>query len=278
MDAIVESGTTPEQHRPGHDRPGHERPGHDRPGQDRPSGELVRLSGVHKVYGRGLAGVHALNDVSLHVGCGEMVAICGPSGHGKTSLLNLIGLIETASEGSVVIASLLTSKLSEQARADLRSEMIGHVFQAFSLVPAISALDNVLLPLMLRARMKGAALAEARSFAGELLARVGLKTQTHHYPDRLDASQRQRVTIARALVTSPQLVVADEATSRLDNGSIRLVMDLFAAQQREHGTTFVISTRDQRQLSRATRTLQLNEGRLSSTAADAARRTMRVQG
>jgi putative ABC transport system ATP-binding protein len=258
MDAMVGSGATP--------------------GEARPSGELVRLSGVHKVYGRGLAGVHALNDVSLHVATGEMVAICGPSGHGKTSLLNLIGLIETASEGSVVIASLLASKLSEQSRAEFRSEMIGHVFQSFSLVPALSALDNVLLPLMLRGRLRGAALAEARALAGELLARVGLKTQTHHYPARLDASQRQRVAIARALVTAPQLVVADEATSRLDNGSIRLVMDLFAAQQREHGTTFVISTRDQRQLSRASRTLQLNEGRLSSASTDAPRRTLRVQG
>ena len=273
MDAIGGSGTTP-----GKERPGHERPGHERPGQIMPLGELVRLSGVHKVYGRGLAGVHALNDINMHVGRGELVAICGPSGHGKTCLLNLISLIETVSEGSVVIDSLLTSTLSGQARADLRGELIGHVFQAFSLVPALSALDNVLLPLTLRGRIKGTALAEARALAGELLARVGLKTQTHHFPDRLDASQRQRVTIARALVAAPQLVVADEATSRLDNGSIRLVMDLFAAQQREHGTTFVISTRDQRQVSRANRTLQLNEGRLCGAAADTARRTLRAQG
>ena len=273
MDAMVASGTTP-----GQDRPRQEGSGQERSGLAWPSGDLVSLSGVHKVYGRGLAGVHALADISLHVACGEMVAVCGPSGHGKTSLLNLIGLIETASEGSVVIAGVPTAALCGQARTDLRSKMIGHVFQAFSLVPALSALDNVLLPLLLRARFAGAALAEARALAAELLARVGLKTQTHHYPDRLDAGQRQRVTIARALVTSPQLVVADEATSRLDNGSIRLVMDLFAAQQREHGTTFVISTRDQRQLSRATSTLQLNEGRLCSTAADTARRAIRVQG
>ena len=267
MDAIGESGMTP----------GQGSASLARPGAQRSSGELVRLSGVHKVYDRGPAGVHALIDISLHVGCGEMVAVCGPSGHGKTSLLNLIGLLETACEGSVVIAGVSTSTLSGEARADLRRDMIGHVFQACTLVPAISALDNVLLPVTLRARLRGAALAEARAFAGELLARVGLKTQTHHYPDRLNACQRQRVTIARALVTAPRLVVADEATSRLDNGSIRLVMDLFAAQQREQGTSFVISTRDQRQLSRASRTLQLNEGRMSSTAADAARRTLRAQ-
>lgn len=243
-----------------------------------PSGELVRLSGVHKIYGRGLAGVRALNDITLSVESGEMVAICGPSGHGKTTLMNIIGMLEPATEGSVVIARLLTSKLSEQARADLRGEMIGYVFQSFSLVPVLTAQENVLLPLMLRGGLAGAALADAQAYGAELLARVGLRTQTHHYPSRLDAGQCQRVAIARALVTAPRLVVADEPASRMDNGSIRLVMDLFAAHQREHGTTFVISTRDQRQMSRATRTLQLHEGRLSGAPADAPRKIVRVQG
>jgi putative ABC transport system ATP-binding protein len=248
------------------------------PDRAKPAGELVRLAGVHKVYGRGLAGVHALNDINLRVAPGEIVAICGPSGHGKTSLLNLIGMIETATEGSVVITNLLTSKLSEQARVDLRAELIGQVFQSFTLIPVVTALENVLLPLMLRGHLTSATMAEAQAHATELLARLGLKTQTHHYPARLDASQCQRVAIARALVTGPRLVVADEATSRLDGGSVRLVMDLFAAHQRDHGTSFVISTRDQRQLSRVSRTLQLNEGRLSNTASDAPRRTLRVQG
>jgi putative ABC transport system ATP-binding protein len=247
-------------------------------GEARPSGELVRLSGVHKIYGRGLAGVHALANIDLQVAAGEMVAICGPSGHGKTCLLNLVGMLETATEGSVVIANLLTSKLSEQARADLRGEVIGHVFQAFALIPVMSALENVLLPLTLRTRPGAAALAEAGELGAELLARLGLKTQTHHTPARLDASQCQRVAIARALVTAPRLVVADEATSRLDGGGLRLVMDLFASYQRDYGTSFVLSTRDQRQYSRASRTLQLNEGRLSSPSSDAGRKTLRVQG
>jgi putative ABC transport system ATP-binding protein len=248
------------------------------PGETRPSGELVRLSGVHKVYGRGLAGVHALNDINLNVAAGEMVAICGQSGHGKTSLLNLVGMLETATEGSVVIANLLTSKLPEQGRADLRAELIGYIFQSFSLIPVLTALENVMLPLMLRGRLAPAMQDEAQAYGAELLARVGLKTQTHHYPSRLDAGQCQRVAIARALVSGPRLVVADEPASRLDNGSIRLVMDLFCAHQREYGTTFVISTRDQRQMSRVSRTLQLNEGRLSSTSTDAPRKTLRVQG
>jgi predicted ABC-type transport system involved in lysophospholipase L1 biosynthesis ATPase subunit len=152
------------------------------------------------------------------------------------------------------------------------------VFQSFTLVPVATALENVLMPLMLRARLDGATLADAQAHGAELLARLGLKTQTHHYPARLDASQCQRVAIARALVGGPRLVVADEATSRLDGGSVRLVMDLFAAHQRDYGTSFVLSTRDQRQLSRVTRTLQLNEGRLSSSTTDSPRRTLRVQG
>jgi putative ABC transport system ATP-binding protein len=247
-------------------------------GEARPSGEMVRLSGVHKIYGHGVAGVHALADINLQVTAGEMVAVCGPSGHGKTTLLNLVGMLERASEGSVVIANLLTAKLSEQARADLRGEVIGHVFQGFTLIPVMSALENVLLPLTLRARPNAAALAEARELGAELLARLGLKTQTHQTPARLDASQCQRIAIARALVTAPRLVVADEATSRLDGGCVRLVMDLFASYQRDYGTSFVLSTRDQRQFSRASRTLQLNEGRLASAASDTGRKTLRVQG
>jgi putative ABC transport system ATP-binding protein len=239
-------------------------------------GDLVSLSRVHKVYGAGLAGVHALHDIHLQVGSGEMVVVCGPCGSGKTSLLNMAGMLDTASEGNVVIASLLVSRLSEQARADLRGEMIGFVFQSFHLIPVLTARENVLLPLLLRGRLEHAELLAARERADALLAQVGLASRAGHYPPRLDASQCQRVAIARSLVTRPRLVVADEPTSRLDNGSIRLVMDLFARQQHEQGTAFLISTRDQRQLSRANRTLQLSEGRLQGAPGPDARRPLRV--
>lgn len=227
-----------------------------------PSAPLVSLARVQKVYGGPILGVHALRDIELHVGRGEIVSVCGPCGSGKTSLLNVAGMLDTASEGSVVIASLLVSKLSEQARADLRSEMIGFVFQAFSLIPVMTARENILLPLMLRARLERSELDAAHARADALLAQLGLTPQSSTYPPRLDASQSQRVAIARALVTRPRLVIADEPTSRLESGTIRRVMDLFARYQQEHGTAFLISTRDQRQLSRVTRTLQLNEGRL----------------
>lgn len=239
--------------------------------------ELVSLSHVHKVYGSGLNGVHALHDIDLHIRPGEMVTVCGPCGSGKTSLLNVVGMLEAASEGSVVIASLLISKLSEQARADLRGDMIGFVFQSFSLIPVLTAHENVLLPLLLRGQLERSELAAARERADMLLARVGLSTHAGHYPPRLDASQSQRIAIARALVARPRLVIADEPTSRLDSGCIRMVMDLFAREQEEHGTAFLISTRDQRQLTRATRTLQLREGRLMDGPGSATRRPFRVQ-
>lgn len=233
-----------------------------RAGFTRPSGPLVSLVRVNKVYGGPVLGVHALHNIELHVGRGEIVAVCGPCGSGKTSLLNVAGMLDTASEGNVVVASLLVSKLSEQARADLRSEMIGFVFQAFSLIPVMTVRENVLLPLMLRARLERSELEAAHARADALLAQLGLTPQSGHYPPKLDPSQSQRVAIARALVTRPRLVIADEPSSRLESGTIRQVMDLFVHYQQEHGTAFLISTRDQRQFSRVTRTLQMLDGRL----------------
>ena len=239
--------------------------------------ELVNLARVRKMYGVGFNAVHALHDIELRICAGEMVAICGAGGSGKTSLLNLVAMLDVATEGSVVIASLLVSKLSEQARADLRADIVGLVFQASSLIPVMTAHENVLLPLMLRGRMDDAELEAARTRADVLLRQLGLGNQGGHYPPRLDASQCQRVAIARALIASPRLVVADEPTSRQDAGCIRLVMDLFAREQQEQGTAFLISTRDQRQLSRATRTLQLSEGRLTSEQQGTTRHPLRVE-
>lgn len=236
----------------------------------RPSAELVNLTGVRKTYG-GIT--HALHDIDLEILRGEIISICGPCGSGKTSLLNIVGMLEGATEGNVLLAGLLVSKLSEQARADLRSDMIGFVFQSFSLIPVLTARENVLLPMLLRAQLCQIELGLAQARADSLLAALGLGPQSSTYPPRLDASQCQRVAIARALITQPRLVIADEPTSRQDSGSIRIIMDLFAQYQAEHGTTFLISTRDQRQLSRVTRTLQLAEGHLHNPT----QRTQRVQ-
>jgi ABC-type lipoprotein export system ATPase subunit len=240
------------------------------------TGAILRLSGVHKHYRHGLSVVHALYDISLHVEPGEMLAVCGPSGHGKTTLMNLVGLLETPSQGSVVFNGKAVDALGESTRTRLRCSHLGLVFQQHSLIGVLTAQENVVLPLLLRQRMKGTELATARELARELLARLGLAGQQHLFPWQLDASQCQRVAIARALVARPALVVADEPTSRLDSGSVRMVMELFAACQREHGTAFVIATRDQRQLTQASRTLQLSEGRLLGAPADTPRWALRA--
>jgi ABC-type lipoprotein export system ATPase subunit len=230
---------------------------------------LLRLSGIHKHYRHGLSSIHALCDINMQVEAGEMVAVCGPSGHGKTTLLNVIGMLEPASEGSLIIDGIDVSALDERARFALRGRTIGPVFQCFRLIPVMTALENVMLPLLLqrRRRLKRPEYTEARAFAAELLARVGLATHVHHMPAQLDPGQCQRVAIVRALMTRPRLVVADEPTSRLDGSALRMVLELFAACQREQGTAFVISTRDQRQLYRASRTLQLDDGRLGAQPA-----------
>lgn len=239
--------------------------------------ELVRLTGVHKYFGGGASGVHALNDIHLAVAGGEMVAVCGPSGSGKTTLLNLIGLLESATEGSVILDTLLVSKLSEHARAQLRTDLIGFVFQGFTLMPVMTARENVLLPLLLRQRLERDALEAAQERADYLLTQLGLAGQLGHYPARLDASQRQRVAAARALIAQPRLVLADEPTSRQDGGGVRMMLDLFAREQRDSGTAFLITTRDQRQLSRTTRTVQLSEGRLLRSSTQRARTPLWVQ-
>jgi ABC-type lipoprotein export system ATPase subunit len=236
------------------------------------AGALLRLSGVHKRYRSGDSVVHALYGIDLQVERGEMLAICGPSGHGKTCLLSLAGLVDQPTDGSIEFAGTATQAMGEPERATLRNAHIGQVFQHYSLIPGLTAQENVALPLLLRRhRLTRSAVAGACEQANELLARLGLAAQQRLYAKQLDASQCQRVTIARALIGRPLLVVADEPTSRLDSGSVRMVMELFAACQREHGMAFLIATRDQRQLVKAGRTLQLSEGRILGVPADTPR-------
>ncbi len=243
----------------------------------RPLGDLVSLTQVHKVYPTGAAGVHALHAIDLRIAPAEIVTVAGPAGSGKTSLLNVVGLLEMATQGSVMVASLLVSKLSEQARADLRNDLIGFVFQAVSLIPVLNARENVLLPVMLRGRLDHAELAAAHARADSLLHAMGLSAQAGHYPSALSASQCQRVAIARALIGRPRLVIADEPTSRLDSSGVRRTMDLFVREQQAHGTAFLIATCDQRQWGCASRRLQLAEGRLYPAAAASIERPVQVQ-
>ena len=236
---------------------------------------LLSLSGIHKHYRHGGSCVHALCDIHLQVDAGEMVAVCGPSGHGKTTLTNVIGLLEPASAGRLLLDGVDVAGLDAGERAALRARTRGAVYQCFQLIPVLTARDNVLLPLLLARRLTRPERADAAALATELLARVGLAAHLHHRPARLDPGQCQRVAIARALITRSRLVVADEPTSRLDGSALRMVLELFAACQREQGTAFVITTRDQRQLMRASRTLQLSDGRIGARQADLPRHMVR---
>jgi putative ABC transport system ATP-binding protein len=222
--------------------------------------ELARLTAIHKSYLQGAVSVPALRGVDIAVAQGEMLAICGPSGSGKSTLLNIIGLLDEPTTGEVILAGQRVLEMSANARADLRRAALGFIFQSFNLVPVLSALENVLLPLRLRGRVGRGAHDHAR----QLLARVGLAAHMHARPDRMSGGQRQRVAIARALVGAPRLVVADEPTANLDTENSMVVMDLIASLRRELGTTFVFSTHDSRILGHMTRIVPLRDGRLGA--------------
>jgi len=219
---------------------------------------LVELQGVEKVYRLGETRVHALRGVDLTVEAGEFVAIWGPSGSGKTSLLNLVGMIDQPDAGAVRIAGADAAGLSENRRAEFRNHRIGFIFQSFNLVPVLSALENVMLPLQLR----GESTRSCRAKAARRLEEVGLADTAGHRPDRMSGGQRQRVAIARALVTEPDLVVADEPTANLDSETSHGIVELMRALNGSHGTTFLFSTHDPRLLDQVKRLVRLEDGRI----------------
>ncbi|MGP8431856.1 ABC transporter ATP-binding protein [Paraburkholderia fungorum] len=198
----------------------------------------------------------ALADVSLTIRHGEFAAIWGPSGSGKSTLLNLLALIDAPTRGTLRFQGRDLATLSDNALADLRSRQIGFVFQSFNLIPVLSALENVALPLA----VQGVRRAEALVRAHEWLVRVGLERFASFRPDRLSGGQRQRVAIARALVGTPSLVVADEPTANLDSHTSTEIIDLMLKLNAETGVTCIFSTHDPRLLERVLRHLHLRDG------------------
>ena len=219
---------------------------------------LVELRGVTKVYRLGETRVHALRGVDLAVEPGEFVAVWGPSGSGKTSLLNLIGVLDEPTEGSVSVMGREVAGLSENAKADLRNRHIGFIFQNFNLVPVLTALENVMLPLQIR----GESSRSAREQAMRRLEEVGLADFAHHRPDKMSGGQRQRVAIARALVTEPGIVIADEPTANLDSDTSHRIIELMRSLNDAEGTTFIFSTHDPRLLDQVKRLVRLEDGRI----------------
>ena len=219
---------------------------------------LFELTNIHRHFPLGETTVQALRGIDLTIARGESLAIWGPSGSGKSTLLNLLGLIDTPDEGTLRFDGEDVHAQSDDARTDFRSRRIGFVFQSFNLVPVLTALENVMLPL----QIQGARPDPARRRAEAWLARVGLERFARQRPDKLSGGQRQRVAIARALVTGPELVLADEPTANLDSENSRALIDLLQQLNAETGVTAVFSTHDPRLLEHVPRHVQLVDGRI----------------
>jgi putative ABC transport system ATP-binding protein len=201
---------------------------------------IIEARGVDKTYDTGKIEVHALRDVTFTVPKGEMVAIMGPSGSGKTTLLNCLSGLDAIDSGDVVIEGVSLKEMSDRERTDYRARRMGFVFQFYNLMPVLTAVENVELPLLVARVGAG----EARRRALAALELVGLGDRGNHLPDELSGGQRQRVTIARALVNDPAIVWADEPTGDLDSENAEEIVELMRRLNREKGLTFLIVTHD----------------------------------
>lgn len=199
-----------------------------------------------------------LKDISLRIEGGEAVAIVGASGSGKSTLLGLMAGLDGASSGEIILNEHILSELDEEQRAILRGQLVGFVFQSFQLLPSLTALENVMLPIELKGD------AEARDKAVNLLDRVGLAERWHHYPNQLSGGEQQRVAIARAFATEARILFADEPTGNLDTATGAKVVDLLFDLNKEYLTTLVLVTHDERLASRCDRKIRLVAGEIAS--------------
>jgi putative ABC transport system ATP-binding protein len=223
----------------------------------------VELENVHLSLGRGAARVHILKGISLKIGRGETAALVGPSGSGKSTLLMVIAGLERPDAGSVKVDGTGLGRLGEDALARFRGERIGIVFQSFHLIPTMTALENVAIPLEL------AGVAEAFARARAELAAVGLDDRLTHYPAQLSGGEQQRVALARALAPDPAILVADEPTGNLDEATGASIIELMFALKRERGATLIVVTHDRALASKCERRIELRSGRIEDAVATA---------
>ncbi len=217
---------------------------------------LLRIRDIRRRFMLGETTIDALRGVSLDIHAGEFLAVWGPSGSGKSTLMNIIGLIDAPTSGEVWFDNEDTHRLDDDAITDFRGRRIGFVFQSFNLVPVLSALENVMLPLQIH----GIAESTACSRAARALDDVGLANFHDVRPDKLSGGQRQRVAIARALAVEPRLVIADEPTANLDSENSRMIVDLMREMNRSKEVTFVFTTHDPRLLEHVERKILLRDG------------------
>jgi putative ABC transport system ATP-binding protein len=224
---------------------------------------VAELRQIGKVYGTGDTAVVALNDLSLQVQRGEYLAVMGTSGSGKSTAMNIIGCLDRPSSGSYHLNGTAVQDLSDDALADLRNQELGFVFQQFHLLAEMSALDNVILPMI----YAGIPAEERHQRARTALERVGLAQRLQNKPNQLSGGQQQRVAVARAIINQPGLLLADEPTGALDSRTTKEVLDLFGELHRQ-GMTILIVTHEQEVADRASRLVQFHDGRLLSDSAN----------
>jgi putative ABC transport system ATP-binding protein len=218
------------------------------------AGPAISLAGVNLSLGQGAARVHILKDVGLHIGAGEAVGLVGPSGSGKSTLLMVMAGLERPDAGTVLVAGEMLTKLDEDALARFRGRNVGIVFQSFHLIPTMTALENVAVPLEL------AGVTDADERARAELAAVGLGDRLAHYPAQLSGGEQQRVALARALAPNPAILVADEPTGNLDEETGKQIVELLFKGHEERGTTLVLVTHDAALAARCGRVVRMRSG------------------
>jgi len=219
---------------------------------------IIRASGLKKIYIRGTEKVYAVNGVDLEINDGDFVALMGPSGSGKTTLLDLIGCLDNASSGLLEVFGKDVSKVKERALVGLRRGHIGFIFQDFLLIPSLTALENVELPLYFARRQQD------RKKLIQLFEKIGLGHRVNHLPKEMSGGERQRVAIARALAVNPKFLIADEPTGNLDTKSSQEIFDIFKKINKEEGLTIILATHNPKLGAQADRTIYLKDGRAVS--------------
>jgi len=217
--------------------------------------EVLRLENVNKVYNTGGGDFNALRDLSLSIKKGDFISILGPSGSGKSTLLHIMGLLDSPTTGKVFVDSIETSRMSQLERARIRGSKIGFVFQSFNLIPGLTALENVKLPLMI----SGVSEPSRTQRAIEVLSSLGMADRVSHLPNQLSGGQKQRVAIARALVNNPEIIFADEPTGNLDSASGKDVLNIFD-NLHESGKTVLIITHDENITKVTHKTIRIMDG------------------
>jgi putative ABC transport system ATP-binding protein len=221
---------------------------------------LIELENIYKIYRMGDAEVHALEGVSFSIERGEFAAIMGPSGSGKSTCMNMIGCLDHPSSGEIRINGIDTARMREAEMAALRNKTIGFVFQQYHLIPGLTLLENVMLPL----RYQGLPLNERKVRAADMLERMGLQDRMRHRPHELSGGQKQRAAIARAAVTMPAIILADEPTGALDSETGHSVMDLFSEINR-NGTTVILVTHNREIGDMTRRRIHIRDGKIFDT-------------